>query len=568
MKYIVLLWILLASTLNHCVVTKMPSNFLYSYQKKEFGYFPEDQRLMMMKRVKDMFYFGYTNYMKYAFPLDELNPIYCIGRGPDKENPGNININDVLGGYSLTLVDSLDTLAIIGNYSEFKHAVKLVISTVNFDLDNTVQVFEAAIRVLGGLLSAHLLIKNPDKVFKGLQPDNYNDDLLHLAHDLANRLLLAFGETKTGLPWPRVNLADGVPSDCDSSTCTAGAGTLVLEFGILAHLLDDPTIESQARNAVDALWKLRSNSTGLFGNVVDIQTGKWIGKMSGLGAGLDSFYEYLLKSYVMFGKTEDLIRFNDIYGKIKKYMRKGRPHCNNGTGEMPLYVNVHMDTGETMNTWIDSLQASFTGVQVLVGDIEEAICSHALYFAIWKKYGALPERFNWNLKAPDVKFYPLRPEFSEATYLLYQATKHPFYLHVGQEIVESLDRYTKERCGYATIHDVDDKSTEDRMESFFLSETVKYLYLLFDVDNHINKDALKWIFSTEGHVFKLDKNYRQSYFEDSDFENEMMACNTSSSGMRNTTMEDACANYQDSAFSNMPLKEKYFTQIKHFVGLF
>ena len=59
--------------------------------------------------------------------------------------------------------------------------------------------------MLGGLLSAHLLIKNPDKVFQGLKPDNYNDDLLHLAHDLANRLLLAFGDTKTGLPWPRVS---------------------------------------------------------------------------------------------------------------------------------------------------------------------------------------------------------------------------------------------------------------------------------------------------------------------------------------------------------------------------
>ena len=58
--------------------------------------------------------------------------------------------------------------------------------------------------------------------------------------------------------------------------------------------------------------------------------------------------------------------------------------------------------------------------QVLRGDIEEAICSHAIYYAIWQRYGALPERFNWHLRAPDVKFYPLRPEFSEATYLLYQ----------------------------------------------------------------------------------------------------------------------------------------------------
>ena len=65
-------------------------------------------------------------------------------------------------------------------------------------------------------------------------------------------------------------------------------------------------------------------------------------------------------------------------------------------------------------------QASFAGLQVLYGDVEEAICSHALYYAVWKKWGAIPERFNWQRKEPDVSFYPLRPEFAESTYLLYQ----------------------------------------------------------------------------------------------------------------------------------------------------
>lgn len=137
---------------------------------------------------------------------------------------------------------------------------------------------------------------------------------------------------------------------------------------------------------------------------------------------------------------------------------------------------------------------------MLYGDIEEAICSHALYFAVWKKWDAIPERFNWQRKEPDVSFYPLRPEFAESTYLLYQvciitswatiqlllnlifllpkATKNPFYLRVGQAILESLNTYARAPCGYATLHSVIDKSQEDRMESFFLSETCKYLYLV------------------------------------------------------------------------------------------
>jgi hypothetical protein len=81
--------------------------------------------------------------------------------------------------------------------------------------------------------------------------------------------------------------------------------------------------------------------------------------------------------------------------------------------------------------------------QVLNGDIEEAICSHALYYFIWKKYGFLPERYNWNLRVPEVMFYPLRPELVESTYFLYQATKNPFYLHVGKEILQNIDTYAK-----------------------------------------------------------------------------------------------------------------------------
>lgn len=69
---------------------------------------------------------------------------------------------------------------------------------------------------------------------------------------------------------------------------------------------------------------------------------------------------------------------------------------------------------------------NFAASQVLIGDVEDAICLHAFYYAIWKRYGALPERYNWQLQAPDVLFYPLRPELVESTYLLYQVLKFFF----------------------------------------------------------------------------------------------------------------------------------------------
>ncbi len=92
-----------------------------------------------------------------------------------------------------------------------------------------------------------------------------------------------------------MNLKYGVPQNTFNHTCTSGAGSLLLEFGLLSRLIDDPIYETVARKAIDVLYDKRDNFTGLFGNEINIQTGEWLGVLCGLGAGLDSYYEYLLK---------------------------------------------------------------------------------------------------------------------------------------------------------------------------------------------------------------------------------------------------------------------------------
>ncbi|XP_058024983.1 ER degradation-enhancing alpha-mannosidase-like protein 1 [Ahaetulla prasina] len=537
------------------------------YEQRYNRAFPPQLRAQLRDSARSMFSFGYDNYMAHAFPQDELNPIHCRGRGPDRADPSNLNINDVLGNYSLTLIDALDTLAVMGNSSEFRKAVKLVIDTVTFDTDSTVQVFEATIRVLGSLLSAHIIITDTRQPFGDMTIKGYDDELLHMARDLAVRLLPAFENTKTGIPYPRVNLRTGVPSGSNNETCTAGAGSLLVEFGILSRLLGDSTFEWVARRAVKALWNLRSNDTGLLGNVVNIQTGHWVGKQSGLGAGLDSFYEYLLKSYILFGEKEDLEMFNDVYRSIQNYLRRGREACNEGEGDPPLYVNVNMFSGQLMNTWIDSLQAFFPGLQVLIGDVEDAICLHAFYYAIWKRYGALPERYNWQLQAPDVLFYPLRPELVESTYLLYQATKNPFYLHVGMDILQSLEKYTKAKCGYATLHHVIEKSKEDRMESFFLSETCKYLFLLFDEENPVHRSGNKYMFTTEGHIVSLDKRLRVSVGQNTSPQEQKKPGKIKPNELKVNNSISNCNRVPDERRYLLPLKSIYMRQIDQMVGL-
>ncbi|GMR45506.1 hypothetical protein PMAYCL1PPCAC_15701, partial [Pristionchus mayeri] len=498
--------ILVLLLLMPAVALPAKNPFLADENEWRLSHFSASQRAAALAKAREMFYFGYDNYMRWAWPADELDPIHCTGRGHDHARPDNININDVLGDYSLTLVDTLDTLAVMGDESSFKQAVRLVTNTVSFDRNTTVQVFETTIRMMGSLLSAHLIASDETRLLGDFFMPDYEGELLDLARDLAVRLMPAFEGTATGIPYPRVNLQRGVLPGTINETCTAGAGSLILEFGLLSKLTDDPIYASLARRINGKLWKMRNEQTGLLGNVVDIQSGTWTGHVSGLGAGLDSFYEYMLKAFIMFGEEEDLHMFNEAYAAIQSNMRRGRVSCTGTTrGEHPIYVNVDARDGSTANSWIDALQAAFPAVQTLAGDVEEAICHHLLYYGIWKKFGVLPERYNWLQKAPDVAFYPLRPELAESTYHLYRATRNPYYLHVGAEILESIDEITRVQCGFATVHDVRTRGLEDRMESFFLSETMKYLYLLFDELNPVNVHSERLIFSTEGHIFPVTR---------------------------------------------------------------
>lgn len=133
--------------------------------------------------------------------------------------------------------------------------------------------------------------------------------LLRMAEDAARKLLPAF-QTPTGMPYGTVNLLRGVNPGETPVTCTAGVGTFILEFSSLSRLTGDPVFENVARKALRALWRTRSN-LGLVGNHIDVITSKWVAQDAGIGAGVDSYFEYLVKGAIMLQDEELLAMFHD-----------------------------------------------------------------------------------------------------------------------------------------------------------------------------------------------------------------------------------------------------------------
>ncbi|UJR24934.1 hypothetical protein I4U23_006298 [Adineta vaga] len=438
--------------------------FLFiTYVYSNEGHFSKQKRLQYKNRVKQMFYHAYDSYLKYAYPYDELRPLTCDGY-------------DTWGSYSLSLVDAIDTLATIGNATEFARVYR-IIQNLDIERDINVSVFETNIRVIGGLLSAHLLAKRMDVPVNSSWP--CTGPLLDIAVALANRVLPAF-DTATGIPYGTVNLVWGVPTGETNITCTAGGGTFLIEFGTLSRLTGDPTYETVALRALKSLWSKRS-SINLVGNHINIQTGDWTANDCTIGSGVDSYFEYLVKGAILFRQPELMDMMNEYIKAIDQYL-------NDGAG---WFVFANYEQGRKTMPLFASLDAFYPGLLTLVGQLDRARETLYAYHTMWRKYGSMPEFYN--LAQQDCmqgrEAYPLRPEHIESIMYLFKATNDDTLLFMAADIFDAIESCCKTSCGYTSLKNVKDHRLDNRMESFFLAETIKYLYLIFDEDNFLHSNG-------------------------------------------------------------------------------
>lgn len=250
--------------------------------------------------------------------------------------------------------------------------------------------------MFSGLLSAHVLAEHIRKSQeKDVHLTWYRGEMLEMAKDLGYRLLPAFNTT-TGIPHARVNLRHGMKSDelkASRETCTACAGTMLLEFAALSRLSGEPIFEAKAHAAMDALWKIRHRGSDLMGTVLNVHSGDWIRRDSGVGAGIDSYYEYCLKSYVLLGDGRYLDRFNRHYNAVMKYISHG-----------PLLMDVHMHRPHAKSrNYMDALLAFWPGLQVLFGDLKPAVQTHEMLYQVMQMHTFLPEAFTFDFQVSQLR---------------------------------------------------------------------------------------------------------------------------------------------------------------------
>jgi mannosidase alpha-like ER degradation enhancer 2 len=424
---------------------------------------PPIDRAALRSQVRAEFLRSWKAYEEYAWGHDELRPL--------SKQPRDWYGQSLL----MTPVDSLDTLLLMGFDAEAEKAKALIADRLSFDKDISVKVFEVTIRLLGGLLSGYQMTHDPR--------------LLHLADDLGSRLLPAFN-TPTGMPYMFVNLRTGKTSGARSNP--AEIGTLILEFGTLSKLTHKPVYFEKAKHALVELYKRRSK-IDLVGEEIDVETGAWVGKASHVGGGIDSYYEYLLKCSRLFGDKDCAAMWQTSIAALNKHLADEAP---SGL----WYGEVDMDSGKRTASEFGALHAFFPAVLVLGGDVKRGRRLEESCFRMWTLKGIEPEVIDYRTMAVKEPGYQLRPEIIESAYYLHHATHDGRYLVMGKTFFESIVAHCRTDDGFTTLKSVVTMEKGDLMPSYFLAETLKYLYLLFSPDSALDLDNV--VFNTEAHPLR------------------------------------------------------------------
>ncbi|KAI6101362.1 glycoside hydrolase family 47 protein [Pisolithus sp. B1] len=473
--------------------------------------------------VRDAFLHAYKGYTQYAWGYDELRP---------KSGGRANNFN----GWSITLLDALDTLWIMDLRDQFYEAIPMVASKSFLAEDKFAPFFETVIRALGGLLSAYALSREP--IF------------LTRADDLGKALLPVFNTT-SGLPMYAVNTATGATrKGWNVDAFWAEVTSCQLEYKYLAHLTGRKDYFDRVDHIINIMHNM-SATTDLYPTQWSVKEGKPTNKKISVGAAADSGYEYLLKQYLLTAHAEPRVR--------EMYLKSARAIVENlfflSPNRKLLYVTdtnrrAVTRTFEHLSCFLPGLFALGTKMIDMPPNDRELHewAAQGLAYTCYVSYADQPCGLGademvmdpWLIndgssgrwidhvnawieegrpggvppglhEPPPVKGggtrdyrikkndYLLRPEVVESLYLMWRTTGDERWRERGWEIFQAIEKHARTAYGFASLRGVDRETPEklDEMPSYFLAETLKYLYLLFLEEDIIPLD--RWVFNTEAH---------------------------------------------------------------------
>lgn len=490
-------------------------------------------RLQRLAAVKSSFEHSWAGYKAHAWMQDELSPL----------DGGSAQ---AFGGWAATLVDTLDTLWIMGMKDEFDEAVD---AAKDIDFNSTsesmLNVFETTIRYLGGFLGAYDLTGGKYPVL--LQKATEVGDLLYCAFDTPNRMPV----TK----WYWQQALEGAQQTAGTATLIAEIGSLTLEFTRLSQLTGNLKYYDAVKRILDEFEKSQSDTSlpGLWPTIMNAHDVTFQDNSYTLSSMADSWYEYLPKQHILLGGRDDEDQLKNMYdfamttainniffqpmvpdnkdilvsgavtvdSNTRTRLSPEGQHLGCYAGGMVAIGAKIFDKSEQMNTarklvdgciWAyDNMPSGIMPEQFFMVPCEmnsdcqwdekkweAAVLERAqageddsprndaqlLNRTIREKM--LPKGFSEILDPR----YLLRPEAIESVFVLYRMTGETDLLDSAWRMFTNIERNTRTEYGNAMISDVkvDRSAKENKMESFWMAETLKYFYLIFSEPNVVSLD--------------------------------------------------------------------------------
>ncbi|KAK3058935.1 hypothetical protein LTR09_000500 [Extremus antarcticus] len=526
--------------------TSLPTGPLASIPRIQAHFPPEtheekSEREGRLAAVKEAFVHSWEGYKKNAWLQDEVAPLSGLS-------------SNGFGGWGATLVDSLDTLWIMGLEKDFDKAV-IAVKKIDFASNEleTLNVFETTIRYLGGLLSAYDVSGRQSTI------------LLDKAVELGEMLYVAF-DTPNRMPvtrWDWKNGAEGGDQEADHFTLLAEIGSMTLEFTRLSQLTDNPKWYDAVARITDSLHEQQNDTRipGLWPTLLNAKTMDFHkGNAFTLGGMADSLYEYLPKQHLMLGGRSD--QYRNMYITALESAKKNlffKP-LNQNNDEMLIAGSLKRHSAHNVELIPEGQHLScFAGGMVALAakvfdQAEELETARQLVEGCLWAYesmpsGVMPEIFRaipcqggshhkctwseaeWHaavsahihrydpseqsdesaqqiiaernlppgiVDIPDAR-YSLRPEAIESVFVLYRITGDKTLQNRAWKMFKAITKAAKTKIAYASVEDVTEQQPRllDSMESFWTAETLKYFYLIFSEPDVISLE--EYVFNTEAH---------------------------------------------------------------------